>query len=456
MYYFKRTPTRNKSIIKFKIIKNMKLRNLFLVGLAAMAMTSCSNENDPIENGGGNAEAKNAVMQFRFAYNAPVATKAYSDADGLDKEQTFTKALLVVAYTNGTTNAIAKEITRAEFTPTADPADEGKYYQSVPFEVTAGTVKAYVILNPEQAMSTALLAFNDQVKSVAEVETALKGLTSSTFPNAANSFIMYGKQLGENNNGVSLAEKATTTLTVTVDRIAAKLKEETSADNITKNVTQTATGQTLGSTVSVSLQGYVYTNLTSSSNLVYQNDKKVTAFTPASLFTGTHRLDFSYSAMGAPADDGQITYCFENENEDTHANGTGITSIIYKAKITATDINDKDATKNANVYIMDKVVYSYKTLKDAFPGLTLTDDDSAEKFQEINIYKYEGGVCYYRKAISTNQNANIIVRNNLYKLSVSNITKIGFPTTIPAADKTMMKLDLVVNDWTVNSNSFEL
>ena len=41
----------------------MKLRSLFLAGLAVMAMASCSNEDDAIVNGGENA-AKDAALQF--------------------------------------------------------------------------------------------------------------------------------------------------------------------------------------------------------------------------------------------------------------------------------------------------------------------------------------------------------------------------------------------------------
>ena len=51
----------------------MKLRSLFLAGLAVMAMASCSNEDDAIVNGGENA-AKDAALQFSIGF--PQTTRA--------------------------------------------------------------------------------------------------------------------------------------------------------------------------------------------------------------------------------------------------------------------------------------------------------------------------------------------------------------------------------------------
>lgn len=66
-------------------------------------------------------------------------------------------------------------------------------------------------------------------------------------------------------------------------------------------------------------------------------------------------------------------------------------------------------------------------------------------------------MCYYRQPIYTGAAGNnVIVRNNVYKLAINSVSKLGFPTIIPAADKTMMKLDLIIEEWTVNDNSFDL
>lgn len=436
----------------------MKLRNLFLASIAAFAMASCSNDIEGIDNGGDSSNAeKNAVMQFRFAYGSNNASgvRAYTDGAGLDAEQKFQNVLLVGVYPSGESNAFVKTITRDQFTPiatTTDPANDGKYYQSTPFEVTAGAINTYVILNPTTAMIDALKAYNDKSATAKQVEATLKALQVAAVADATanDKFIMYGKTLGK-----TLVEKETTPVSVTVDRIVAKMKEET-ATVIYENITKGATEGTLSQSVTITLNGYAFTNLTDKSNLVYQNDNKVTTFISESVFDGVTDKAYTYSPMGNPANDKQIDYCFENENTTGDIAGTNITSIIYRATITATDINNTDETKSANVYIYNNKVYNHAQLQAAFKGLTLGDDATIEEYDALGIRKYTEGQCYYRKEITTTNVGTVIKRNNLYKLSVSTVNKIGFPTTIPATDPTMMLLNLEVNPWTVNDNAFDL
>ncbi|WP_455963504.1 Mfa1 family fimbria major subunit [Bacteroides bouchesdurhonensis] len=434
----------------------MKLRNLFLAGIAAFAMASCSNEVEGIDNGDNSNAEKNAVMQFRFAYgsNNGTGVRAYTDGAGLDIEQKFQQALLVGVYTEGKANAFVKTIARSEFTPittTTDPATDGKYYQSTPFSVVAGTINSYVILNPTETMIKDLTtAFNDKAATVTVVETALKKLKVTAVSDAATSdkFIMYGNKANQN-----LIANATTAVSVSVDRIVAKMKEETTKVAY-ENIATGATGGTLDKAVTVTLNGYAFTNLTDQSNLVYQSDSKITSFISASIFDGVTDKTYTYKTMGEVANDKQIDYCFENENVVGDKSGSNITSIIYRATITATGINDTDA--NANVYIYNNKVYSYAQLQEAFKGLTLADGASIADYEALGIRKYAAGQCYYRKEITTTGAGNVIKRNNLYKLSVSTVNKIGFPTTIPASDPTMMLLNLEVNPWTVNDNAFDL
>lgn len=441
----------------------MKLRNLFLAGIAAFAMASCSNEVEGVDNGGNDNTEKGAVMQFLFSYGNDNATgpRAYSEGAGLDSEQKFEKALLIGVYTDGATNAFVKTINRSEFAPVSsetDPASDGKYYQSAPFNVTAGTINAYVILNPTAAMSSNLTtAYNDKAATVDQVETALKALQVAAVNDASISdkFIMYGAK-----SNTELENKKTTAVTVAVNRIVAKMKEETASNKLVyTNITKGDTGKDLSKAVTITLNGYAFTNLTDKSNLVYQSDNKVTSFISESIFDGVTDKSYTYKAMGTVADDKQIDYCFENENTVGAAAGSNITSIIYRATITAEGVNDTELTKGANVYIYNNIVYSYSQLKEAFQGLLLKDEPAIAAYDELGIRQYVAGQCYYRQPISTvtgTTRSNIIKRNNLYKLSVSTVNKIGFPTTIPTTDPTMMLLNLVIMPWTVNDNAFSL
>ncbi|WP_297328220.1 Mfa1 family fimbria major subunit [uncultured Bacteroides sp.] len=432
----------------------MKLRSLFLAALAATAMVSCTNENDPIDE--GKQVEKNAMMQFRVSFGSLASTRVDetngtttgSKEAGLDLEQKFSEALLIAAYEGGATPVIVKEIPRGQFAPVTDPnTADGKYYQSAPFEVTAGTVKAYVVLNPGE-LSTATLTGN---KTPAEVETALKALQLTTLPAQEYSFVMYGAAA----EATVLADKTTTAVTVAVDRVVAKLKEETPNDKTSATVGQNFDGAALADSVTVSLQGYEFTNLTDKSHLVYQASPMVSTFVSGSVFDGVTVPSFGYAkTLGAPSATDQITYCWENDNAETTADkGDKITSIIYKGQITVAGTGH---SAGENVYVYNNKAYNFAELHAELPGLVLTDDSTIVQFDAIGIFKYKSGFCYYRRPILTGDELKKISRNNVYKLSVTAINTIGFPTPIPPAKKTMLQLNIEVNEWTVNMNAFEL
>lgn len=443
----------------------MKLRSLFLASIAALAMASCSNNEDEIiDNGSINAE-KNAFMQFGFSYaNSGTDTRATQD-EQLPEEQTFQSALLVVAYNGGGVNTFVKSISRDEFTPIftdQDPATGGKYYQSLPFEVTAGNVNAYVIMNPTAAIKTALDAHNNKAVTPAQVEATLKALNIDDIAVAStdNNFIMYGETLGK-----TLVDKQTTAVTVAVDRITAKMRERTAQTSF-PDIDATATGGTLTSKVTINLTNYAFTNLNDETNLVYQADAPVKSFITGSVYDGkTVNNGYTFYTMGAPSVETQITYCFENENAETTAGlGDNITSIIYKANIVAKDLNDTPATAKKNLFIYNNTVYDFAGLQTAYgAGLTLKESATIADFAKLTIRKYEEGVCYYRKAINSYEGSgsarvgtNVIKRNNLYLLEVSSVSKIGFPEPIPFDDPTMMRLNIEVMPWTFNENAFDL
>lgn len=433
----------------------MKLKSLFLATLAAMAMVSCSNENDPITDNGDSAE-KNAIMQFRISFGSAVNTRAEDTSGdatgekeaGLDKEQKFSQALLIAAYENATQDVIVKTIARNEFSPVTDPASDGKYYQSTPFEVKAGNVKAYVVLNPT---TTSIEGLTGKI-APAVVEKKLEALKLTTLPAAENSFVMYGAATAL----TEIAENTTTPVTVAVDRVVAKLKEETESDKLRASVSKNFDGVDLNTAVTVTLKNYAFTNLTDKSNLVYQSDAKVSSFVSTSVFDGTTApSSFSYvNTLGAPDTDAQITYCWENENAETATDkGDNITSIIYKALITTTGTGHTDGE---NIYVYNNKAYNFTELKTELPGLKLTDNSEIADYDAIGIFKYEDGLCYYRQPILTGSNSKTIARNNVYKLKVIEIKSLGYPTPVPPTKKTMMQLYIEVNKWTVNINDFKL
>ena len=149
-----------------------------------------------------------------------------------------------------------------------------------------------------------------------------------------------------------------------------------------------------------------------------------------------------------------ITYCLENKDADNN------TCVVYEAVATW-----DDETEPATFYVTsENVVYQdFATLHEKFGNMldasNLTVDSKAADFRAagVPIKMYEGGKCYYKADIYTNSTTNkTIVRNNVYKLNVSSITKLGDPTPTPTPDAASLKIEVKVLPWTVNMVDIEL
>lgn len=427
----------------------MKLKSLFLASLAAMAMVSCSNEDDQIVN--NEPVNENALMQFGFSYLGTSTTRADVET-GLTTEQKFADVVLVLAYDN-TTKAV--KIARANFTPVDNVASDGKYYQSAPITVPEGDADVYAILNAGEN-ENALLALNENATGKTAIKNAIEALKSTAIAKAtiADQFVMYGA------SKASMIKNQTTPVPVQVSRIVAKMKEDTK--DLSYEVQKSATGANLDKKITVSLAGYTFTNLTDQSNLV-PGLTNITTYLEATVYPNNLEKYGKYAYLelkDTPNENIRITYCFENMNAETSGiDGSKITSIIYKAEMVATGID-----AGQDIYIYNNTVYKYSELKNVVPGwdqLGFNEKTEIEAYEAQGIRKYEGGVCYYRQVIrSGNVGSTLgkaeIYRNNVYKLKVTDIAKIGFPTPDHKEDMTMMRLNLEVLPWTVNQNDFEL
>lgn len=432
----------------------MKLRSLFLASLAALAMVSCSNEDDQIVN--NEPVNENALMQFGFSYLGTSTTRADVET-GLDTEQKFADVVLVLAYDN---TAKAIKLERSLFSAVSDPATDGMYYQTAPITVPEGTADVYAVLNAGEN-TKALTDLDGSTAGKVAIKTAIEALQSSEIAKATitDQFVMYGKSSKE------MVKNQTTPVLVQVSRIVAKFKEETT--DLTYDVVKnSATGSALNKEIKVSLEGYTFTNLTKKSNLV-PGLANITDYLDATVYPNS--LDnygkYKYLDMTniAVANDKRITYSFENKNAEITnqegIDGGNITSIIYKANMAVSGF-----TAGQDIYIYNNIVYKYSELAAVVPGwsqLGFNENTSIAAYEAQGIRRYVGGVCYYRQVIRSGNAGNVlgkaeINRNNVYKLKVTDIAKIGFPTPEHKEDKTMMRLNLEVMPWTINENNFEL
>ena len=407
----------------------MKVRNLLLAGLAVAAMTACSNENDEIVDNGQVQGTENALIRLGISY--PTVTRANTE-DGLTEEQIFRTAKVIV---NGDVHTYAYD----DFTPSTDPNEKGLYLKDgIP--VSEGTANVYVILNLE-GEPTAPYA---NMTASASYSTSLDGLTDYVAKD--------GEFLMSNAGGLvattNVEKGKEATVRVNVERAAAKLMEQSKKDAFTNITPGTYNGKKLNITLKnysfVNLQKdtYVLANATPIASNFFQ------AYDPTNATWGYKTKEIVGNIQEeTPTATENITYCLENKDADNN------TCVVYEAVATW-----DNAETPTTFYVAENVVYSdFESLANEYGDILtkhhLTDKSTAADFRKAGILidMYEDGKCYYKADIYTNTTANkTIVRNNVYKLNVSSITKLGDPTPTPTPDAASLMLEVKGLPWTIN------
>lgn len=420
----------------------MKLRNLFLVSLAAMAITSCSNENDPIVDSGNTAET--AMFNFSIALpNAP-KTKAQSTDPGTAQEQNVNDITMVLEYKDANPpQTLTKTYKVADFT--YDTVAK-TYTLSTAEQVSPGTAAILTIYVNSNGIPAS------QISATTENGWSLGNYASTT---GDGNFLMIGKS---KETFAITPNQLNTAPVVSVDRIAVKLEEATE-DTDTQIEGNQYTFKALAQNTEIKLDieatliEYAYTNLVTKSN------------TLGSKFEGGKNDYYNYFDPNPPIaievlwsneafsdkigmENRGATYCFEN--------GTTIpTTIYYKAK---TKIEGVD--ENANFYVYENVLYKdFAALnvkfRNSLDNHGLSDGSTNAQFMEaVGVKKYTEGVCYYPAVV----NANGIDRNNWYKLRVTGIKGLGLPEpgTPPPGAETTLIFSVTENPWTVWNEGIEL
>jgi hypothetical protein len=444
------TYTLQKQIIYF--IKIMKLKSLLLTSMVALALGACSNANDAVEN----AETKtDAAFSFSIAMPASSASSRAVEAGGTnagsDAENKLTKVAIVLKYSTNGSADVTKTFNAADFTCTQNDADKTVVYtlnDDKKIEIAAGTFTAYAVVNGGMVELGATIT--------KDYGTDLAGLTSNVAKD--NEFMMSGFKT---DNTVDAGH--TVTAKINVDRVVAKIQEVSTNSEFTTTVKTTD-----NDAIIITLQNFTLLNLNRTSNvfttsdgtntLDYANYSLATSSADqfGNYFLASQTNSFAYSTATAKTINNATVYCFENSNAALS------TKVVYAAKISGTDI-----VAGKNLYVKDGKLYkSFKALDDAFDNIysktwKLNDESSSyEQFLNAGVKQYAGGICYYVQNIMTAGTTATakIVRNNWYKLNVKSISGLGLPVVDPKedVDPTMLDLEIIVNPWTVNTNSFDL
>ena len=305
--------------------------------------------------------------------------------------------------------------------------------------VSAGEASIYVILNLQGEPTTPYASMTASANYV----STLDGLTGYVAKPGA--FLMSNEKGEVKTVTVKAGEVAIAQ--INVERAAAKLVEQsktTAFENITPGI--------YGKELNITLKQYSFVNL--------QKDTYVLANTTpiASNFFQAYdaaKATWDYVSKdivgnvqeSTPDANSNITYCLENKDANN-------TRVVYEAVATW-----GEEIEAATFYVTseNEVYTSFESLAAKFGNMLtangLTIESKAADFRAagVPIKMYEDGKCYYTADIYTNTASNkTIVRNNVYKLNVSSITKLGEPTPTPTPDPASLNIEVKVLPWTIN------
>ena len=460
----------------------MKLRNLFFASVALAGLFSaCSNEMDEVVDNSTKVEnAGDAYMQIGFAFPSTSGTRATSTDPGVTTEQSFENIALVIVNKDKTV-AEYVALTKTDFSPEGNTggSTSGKnklYVSKSNIKVTKQTseVDVYVFVNP----TTAIEALNAKN---ATLDTRM--IHSESAVNIA--IAQDGKFLMSNVDGKAESTKiegsatAPTVVKVSVERVAAKLVEQTPEYAFNIDMDKAVTGYE-GLTITLSQYAYINLNKTSfvlkqyitEAGVNYVEDTNFKNYTPGSdlffYFNGSKKeSDYNFCNMKKD----EATYCLENTAlaGDQYTDKT--TGVIYKA---VAQWNGKSAGESFYSFI-NKIYFTFDDVNAAYKAIynqeiAEANKENVEELAKLGITYYKDGICYYRTMIKHEPNDAYlapmefaIVRNNVYQLKVNSIKGLGEPTipTTPDPDepdptKAQLQLTVDVVPWTVRENNFDL
>ena len=464
----------------------MKFKTLFLAGLTAVTLFSCSDSNDVVDS---KANEK-AYFALKIAFPQSTTTKATTSTetgdgyqDGLATEQQFqSAAVILVNAANTVTDYVV--YSKTDFAPegdaavdnnTVNPTSTSKNYLTKAAKlVTKGVAKVYVFLNPTGDVASKF-AVGQSFSSTDAIKAEMTALSSSDITGTgsiANSenFLM-GNAKDATPQTIDGTVKNPTTVTVNVERAAVKLVENTATATFSET-------NNLGATsVTATIEKYDYNNLNKRSYLLKNTESRSDAGSIAgSYVVDPNFLETEYKTTVLPLSpwfeddfftvDNQtvgktfstspkITYCLENTMISNEQYENKTTSIVYQAKISV------NGNASATFYTYKNAIYtSYTALATAYNKDYPNADQQLDKvFAELDVdAAYTGssytanvkklntklinkgircfynGTCYYNWMIKHwSQDVNLgrmefgVVRNNVYYLSVTKILNIGEP-----------------------------
>ena len=245
----------------------------------------------------------------------------------------------------------------------------------------------------------------------------------------------------------------TNTANISVERISAKLTEETkrSIDNKYELTTPTF----VGPKVYVQILSHTYTNLADDSYVLGGRNAAWSSFLHPYKTGEVSETDYRWlNATGT-------TYVLENLGSEW--NTATSTSVLYQGQVFFE--NDGNQEIAGTFYSRPKLqsdgetwkVQIYKNWEELCADVDLTgigeNDDVA--LANRSIMRYAGGKCYYQAPIEHFGVGANIARNNWYQLKVTSIADLGYPKPVPPTpeNETKLMMSVTIAPWTIHINN---
>lgn len=368
----------------------MKLKHVFLAGLAICAFTACSNENEPQELNNG-APASLAIQVVN-----PV-TKAATVATGSASESAIND--IYVAVFDAAGNFIADK------DATADELSDKTIYFDNSRGLRAGqTYQVMVIANVKGKTGITLPVAS---KTLADYQALVSNLANATVD---NKFIMSGMKVTE--TALTAAPEGTSEnpvnmISVTVSRIAAKVELNKISVNFSADAFNAgARSFTLTEAYLVNGRGQskIYNGASTAS--VYD--------ATAGFLQGKAHSQLLFAGHVADASV-EPSYIKKHTTGNTVANTANWTDDIFKAYVLANENSTNPTYLILNGYISDE---NDAKLKDIFYKVLIADNSNADL-------------------------ANQVLRNSVYQIE-ANITGIS-----GGADPADLQVKVMVANWSI-------
>lgn len=437
----------------------MKLRNMFAVALAGLALTACSNDEVP----GQETPVEGTKTYIGLTMQLPKGTTTKAAVTGSAEENRLTK-LYVYCWTGmniGTPKVVDV------------PADG--VTATVSIEGVVGNNNIFVTSNTSAAIS-GLTATGVTHTSPQELTMNLADLTDPT--KAANGFVMFSKSINVVNAEQKTQAEVTDAGYSGPNAVSIELRRAVAQVKLTSSLTNTTSIADAG--------GYgtltnIMWNIANQPTTIYPVAKFVTAGTgfvagnvisPFTAFEAGLNIDptINVPANGAAA---SVLYCKENAHGGDAYLNSNTTAIKVMATFspssyinavtagtsgktydftTASDLTGDFYVLNNTDAELTAYAFFDKTAADQY--IAIAGGDLATKFT-----KYTDGKCYWSIPIHDGATPKVygVLRNNQYTVNITSITAPGlpaFPTdNNPIAAETWIKVSVSVEAWNGNDMS---